>query len=132
MSNHNYSQYSNKKNKKTCNKPQVEEPIEKIDVVENEAVPEVVYTFAAPVEPLEVKTEAPKAEVETTIIGTVVGCSKLNVRAKPSTDADILVVLDVNSEVKVDPARSAVGWVKVITAAGVEGFCMRKFISAKL
>lgn len=132
MSNHNYSQYSNKKNKKNYNKSHVEESVEQFSVVENEAVNEVVTTVAAPVEPAEVKMEAPKAEVVDTIAGTVANCSKLNVRSKPAVDADILVVLEANTEVKVDRSRSTNEWLRITTASGIEGFCMRKFISAKL
>lgn len=128
MSKHNYSQYS--KNKQNHNKPKVTETVEQFatvfDTIEEENVPEVVTTVAAPVEPAEIKME-----VEHSVVGVVVGCSKLNVRSKPATDADVLVVLDANSEVEIDPARSTNDWVKIITAAGVDGFCMRKFVSVK-
>lgn len=130
MSNHNYSQYSSNKKKKNYNKLK-EETFVQVDVAENEIVPDVVTTVVAPVEPVEVKMEAPKDEVKTPVTGIVAGCSKLNVRSKPAIDADILVVLEVNSEIVIDPARSTNEWVKVTTAAGVEGYCMRKFVSAK-
>lgn len=128
MSNHNYSEYSNNKKKKNYNKPKLyaEETVEQ----------DVVIEEVSSVEPVEVKMEAPqvetpKAEVETTITGTVVGCSKLNVRAKPATDADVLVILEVNSEVVIYPARSTNEWLRITTTAGVDGYCMRKFVSAK-
>ena len=130
MSNHNYSQYSSNKKKKNYNKLK-EETFVQVDVAENEIVPDVVTTVAVPVEPVEVKMEAPKAEVKAPVTGIVAGCSKLNVRSKPAIDADILAVLEVNSEVVIDPTRSTNEWVKVTTAAGVEGYCMRKFVSAK-
>ena len=130
MSNHNYSQYSSNKKKKNYNKLK-EETFVHVDVAENEIVPDVVTTVAVPVEPVEVKMEAPKDEVKAPVTGIVAGCSKLNVRSKPTIDADILVVLEVNSEIVIDPARSTNEWVKVTTAAGVEGYCMRKFVSAK-
>ena len=131
MSKHNYSQYSNKKN----NKPK------SYDRIETE---EFVTTVEAPEEPVKIKMEhVPVVEpvlvnetVETvtlpkSVSGTLSNCSKLNVRSKPAIDADVLVVLDVNSEIAIDPARSTNEWVKVTTAAGVEGYCMRKFVSAK-
>lgn len=130
MSNHNYSQYSSNKKKKNYNKLK-EETFVHVDVAENEIIPDVVTTVAVPVEPVEVKMEAPKDEVKAPVTGIVAGCSKLNVRSKPTIDADILVVLEVNSEIAIDPARSTNEWVKVTTAAGVEGYCMRKFVSAK-
>lgn len=135
MSNHNYSQYSNNKKKKNSNKPKIE-------------VDESVTTVEAPVEPAEIKMESapvvepiivnevadiqPKREVKTNFIGIVAGCNKLNVRSKPSIDADVVTVLEVNSEIVVDTARSTTDWLKITTTAGVEGFCMRKFVTAKV
>lgn len=132
MSNHNYSQYSNNKKKKNSNKPKIE-------------VDESVTTVEAPVEPAEIKMEsAPVVEpivvnetVDTvtmpkTVTGTVVNCSKLNVRSKPTTDAEVITTLEVKSEVVIDPARSTTDWLKITTPTGVDGYCMRKFVSAKL
>lgn len=133
MSNHNYSQYSNKK-KKNYNKPKAE-------------LVDAVTTVEAPVEPAEIKMEStpvvdpvvvnevvdtnPKAEVNTVFAGIVVGCNKLNVRSKPAIDANVLMTLDAGTEIVIDPARSTTDWLK-ITTAGVDGFCMRKFVSAKV
>lgn len=125
MSKHNYSQYSKKNN---YNKPAVE------DTTENIVIPEVNYTF---VELHDVKMEPVNETVDTvtlpkTVTGTVFNCAKLNVRSKPDTDAEVLTILDTNAEVVIDPARSINDWLKITTAAGVEGFCMRKYVSAKL
>ena len=134
MSNHNYSQYSNNKKKKNYNKPKVEETV----------VDETVTTVAAPVEPVEIKMESVEPAVDLvaetvetvtlpeTVTGTVANCSKLNVRAKPAIDAEVLTVLNGSSEIEIDPARSTGEWLKITTAAGVDGFCMRKFVNAKL
>lgn len=111
MSNHNYSQYSKKNNNnnpKTYNKPKTEE---RTTVVE------------APEEPLEIKM------VTTACTGVVVNCSKLNIRVKPSTDSDVLTALNVGSEVMIDNTRSTTEWLKITTAAGIDGFCMRRFVS---
>lgn len=122
MSKHNYSQYSKKNDNKIVEE---KKPIQPIEVV-NEVIPEPV--IAEPV--AEVKME-PKREVETRVKGAVVNCAKLNVREKPNTDANILAVLDNGAEVVIDTARSTHEWVKITTAVGIEGFCMRKFVSAK-
>lgn len=132
MSNHNYSQYSNNKKKKNYNQPKVE-------------VEDFVTTVEAPAEPAEIKMEsAPVVEpvivnetVDTVVMpknvtGTVVNCGKLNVRSKPAIDADVVTVLEVNSKVEIDPARSTNDWLKITTANGVKGYCMRKFVNAKL
>ena len=132
MSKHNYSQYSKNKRNENYSKAGTD------DIVVDET------TVAAPFEPAEIKMEsfepAVDVVVETvetvtlteTVTGTVTNCSKLNVRAKPSTDAEVVTILNGNSEVEIESARSTNEWLKITTAAGIEGFCMRKFISAKL
>lgn len=139
MSNHNYSQYSNNKKKKNYNKPKVEETVEQFAPVIEEIVPEVITSIAAPDVPIEVEmstaiyTGCPVGEPgpEGRLGGTIANCSKLNVRSKPSTEAEVLTVLEAKSEVLIDPARSTTEWLKITTASGVDGFCMRKFVSVK-
>lgn len=119
MSKHNYSQYSNKKN---YSKPEIETEPVTIETT-NEVVDEPV---------IEVKMEAPKKEIETPVIGIVEGCNKLNVRINPSIEADVVTVINAKSEVVIDPAKSVNGWAKITTASGIEGYCMRKFVTVKL
>ena len=119
MSKHNYSQYSNKKNSNRKTEDRVpEKQLEPKPAVEPviELVQETVSTVPLP----------------ELIEGTVVNCAKLNVRAEPSTNADIVCVLDAMSEIEIDVAKSNNEWLKVCTAIGVEGYCMRKFVSAAL
>lgn len=152
MSNHNYSQYSNKNKKKNndsrnvgiaaqvaYNKPKAEEAaIAKAEPVEVKMVVEPRETAAvANVEQSETTAKAFVETVETvtmpaTVTSTVTGCYKLNVRAKPTVNAEVVTILNYDSKIEIDPARSTNEWLKITTAAGVEGFCMRKFISAKL
>lgn len=135
MSNHNYSQYSTSKKKKNNNRPKFEETIEQMAVVEDIAASEVVTDVAAPVEPLEVKMAVEAVDtvvLPMTVTGTVAGCTKLNVRSNPAVDADILAVVDNNTVVEIDPARSDNKWLKITTASGIDGYCMRKFVSAKM
>ena len=77
--------------------------------MENEAAPEIV-------------------EEETPVVGVVSGCGKLNVRKEPSVEAEIVCEVLVGSELMIDESASTKIWVKVCTAAGSEGFCMRKFV----
>lgn len=112
MSKHNYSQYSKKNNK-----PVVDVPVT--------PVPDATTTVSAPEIPLEIKMV-----VEPTI-GTVVGCIKLNVRVAPNIMATVSGVLDRKSEVKVNLDKSTDEWFSVCTAAGIDGYCMRKFIELK-
>ena len=62
------------------------------------------------------------------IIGKVVDCAKLRVRESASTDADIICEIAAGAEVTIDEVNSTNDFYKVCTAAGAEGFCMKKFI----
>ena len=120
MSRRNYSKYSEKNNV-------VEEVTEIDEIVEADAI----------IENAEPEIELVEETVETVtlpeiVVGTVVDCSKLNVRANPNATAAVVGVLDAKSEVKIDAAQSTNDWVKVCTATGIEGYCMRKFVSANL
>lgn len=127
MSKHNYSQYS-KKNDDV--KPIAEAPVIDLDEVsfdDNVIVIESEEVKMESVPKVEPKVES-KPEPAKPAVGIVFNCTKLNVRANPSIDADVIAVLDNNSEVEIDVARSTSDWFKICTAAGVEGYCMRKFI----
>lgn len=60
--------------------------------------------------------------------GMVVDCIKLNVREAPSIDAEIVCEIDCSSDIIVYEEESTEEFYKVCTAAGVEGYCMKKFI----
>ena len=76
--------------------------------------------------------EAAPAEVmKSFTAGVVTECLKLNVRKKPSADAEVLVTIDALSKVMVDMAESTNDFFKVVTETGIEGFCMRKYIALK-
>ena len=157
MSKHNYSQYSKKKNdgksgavganapKNTNNindtKPKIEDPVIKPAPVKMELKNENPVTMeqstVAPVASVEPAIEMVQETVDTvtlpeTVVGTVINCAKLNVRATPSINAEIVYVLDVMSEIQIDVVKSDNEWLKVCTATGVEGYCMRKFVDAYL
>jgi len=62
-------------------------------------------------------------------IGFVTNCKKLNIREKPRTDATIICKVDYQTELMIDEKESTEEFYKVCTAAGIEGFCMKKFIA---
>lgn len=62
------------------------------------------------------------------VIGVVVDCVKLNVRAKPNGDADVIGTVNASVDVIVDEKNSTKDFYKVCTAAGLEGYCMKKYI----
>lgn len=122
MSRHNYSQYSNHKNQHDVNEVEAPE-VETATIIEN-TNPEIV--LVAP------ETAPAPVAVSETVTGVVVNCAKLNVRVNPSTNADVVCVLNAASEIEVNVAESNDEWVKVCTAIGVDGYCMRKFIDVNL
>lgn len=128
MSKHNYSQYSNKQNYNQHKAEEVEpkmvekviEPKTDLDALTPGIKMEpVVETKPEPV------VESPKPK---TVTGVVTGCMKLNVRANPKPDADVLCIIDVDSKVELDMNKSNKDWYHVRTANGVDGYCMKKFI----
>ena len=115
MSKHNYTQYSNAK--KYDDKPKTEESVEPVEpAVEVKMVEETVKTVPIP----------------KTINGVVANCTKLNIRKEPSVHAEILGVIDVDSEMKIDMDKSNDKWFYASTAVGIDGYCMRDFVNAKL
>lgn len=58
-----------------------------------------------------------------------VNCKLLNVREAPSKDANVVCKIASKNEVEIDLENSTDEFFKIVTAAGVEGFCMREFIT---
>lgn len=123
LSRQNYSKYYEK------NRKVAEETVEEIDVI-NEAEELVVENPAPDIVLMEETVET--VTIPETVVGTVVGCTKLNVRENPNTAAAVLCVLDAASEIKINVTNSNNEWVNVLTAAGIDGYCMRKFVNANL
>ena len=103
---------SNKRDYTKCSKP---------DTVVND----VVIT-EMPVE------NAPEVEIMQDVeptIGVVANCVKLNVREDAESNAPIVGTINAGTELVIDMAKSTNEFYKVITAAGIEGFCMKRFIT---
>lgn len=130
MSNHNYSQYSKKHDNENVTAVVTDSEIVAgpaiVDQLDVQTTPEVKMA----VEPSET-IAAPTVEPEN-VTGKVANCAKLNVRAKADATADVICVLDAATEVTIDVEKSTKEWFKVCTVNGVEGYCMRKFITANL
>ena len=65
------------------------------------------------------------------VIGKVVKCGKLNVRKEPHISADIVCEVALDSELMIDLDKSTDEWFSVCTAAGSDGFCMKKFVDLR-
>lgn len=138
MSNKNYTNYSAMSFKKPAEK--AVEPVEVKDEVVVETTPvEEVKEEVTPVEEVETDTKTPQTPlveqsepvVSKPVNGTVTGCAKLNVRKEPNAEADVVAVINEGSEVVINRIKSTVDFYAVCTAAGIEGFCMKKFITVK-
>lgn len=71
-----------------------------------------------------------ESEVATvTATGTVIGCTKLNIRTEPNLNGDVLCTIPCNSKVVIDETESTDDWFKVCAENGAEGFCMKKYIA---
>lgn len=120
---HNYSQYSNKNKQNENVEETLVEEVTELEVTETEVIPAEVKMEVA-------ETVSDLPEIPAT--GTVVGCTKLNVRAYPASNADIVCIVDGGAPVEVIAAKTTIDWAAVVTEAGIEGYCMRKFIDVAL
>ena len=86
---------------------------------------------AEAVEPIEVVEPAIETVIETVPapkIGRVFGCTSLNVRKAPKTNATVICTINCHAEVEIDELESTDDFYKICTASGIEGYCMKKFI----
>ena len=63
--------------------------------------------------------------------GIVIDCVALNVRVRPSMDSEIITTLSAQSIVEVDLDQSVEEFYKICNAAGIEGFCAKRYIQLK-
>ena len=64
-------------------------------------------------------------------IGIVTDCIKLNVRKNPDPNAEIVCEVSAATDLMIDEEQSTDTFYKVFTAAGVEGYCMKRFVAIK-
>lgn len=118
MGNKNYSKYSeHSKPKGTFYEPSHEHTKDIVEEVTDEPIVENVENVENTDESVETQP----------IIGVVTGCEKLYVREKADKQSDHLCIIDVNSEVNI--ISETEDFYMVVTPSGVEGYCMKKFIT---
>ena len=98
--------------------PSFEEAIEPVETAE---VAEPIEAVEPAIEPAIETAPAPK-------IGRVFGCTSLNVRKAPKTNAVVICTINCHAEVEIDELESTDDFYKICTASGIEGYCMKKFI----
>lgn len=101
---------------------------EMMTIEEQEPVVEPEEVVEPIVEPEPESEPEPEAEE---VVGIVTGCARLNVRRRANVTADIVTAILAGTEVKIDMEKPYSGWYKVCTAFGVEGFCMKDYITIK-
>ena len=95
---------------------------------EIKAQPALTIEEIAEIAPADPEPEEPaKPEPKT----GVVTANKLNIRKLPAPTAEVVTVVDKNAKLMIDPEYETVEWFKVCTAAGIEGYCMKKFVEVK-
>ena len=72
------------------------------------------------------------SEPKKQMIGTVMDCSSLNIRAKSNINSEIIATVKAGTELLIDEDESVNEWYKVCTEAGIEGFCMKKYVSVRI
>lgn len=131
---HNYTNYS--KFNAAAVEPAVREAVEApVEPEVNAELEEITNTMPidettlldAGVIEEEVEEEPAKPEPKTGIVTA----NKLNIRKLPAIGAQVVAVVDQNAALMIDRDYETVEWIKVCTAAGIEGYCMKKFVEVK-
>ena len=76
----------------------------------------------------EVTKEAIK-EADSTVVGYVSGCLKLNIREEGYLGANVVCVVPEKTALLIEVAESNDEWYKVYTETGMEGFCMKQYVT---
>ena len=128
MSNKHYTQYSKFSGEEPMlvNDPELE--VE--DTVEEKVDEPIEGQIVIPeVEPEPVSDPEPSVEPENRKFGKVSNCKKLNIRKLPSRDAEIVSELIEDSEVMIDEKESTALFYKICTEHGIDGYCMKDYIT---
>ena len=76
----------------------------------------------------EVTKESAK-EADSTVVGYVSGCLKLNIREEGYPGANVVCVVPEKTALLIEVAESNDEWYKVYTETGMEGFCMKQYVT---
>lgn len=116
---HNYSKhFNNKHNEIPSHNHNNVQPLEETEVIEQDTIDSIVEETT---------------NVTQSATGVVSGCEMLNVRKENNKNAEIIFIINKDSEVQVDLSedKESDEFYKVVTPSGVEGYCMKKFITLK-
>ena len=129
LQNKNYSKFSQKKENVN-----LEEIFPETEAVEADAEQEPIMDPVVEEEveqAQEIVEESQKVEEAVQTVGFVDNCECLRVRKESNVDSEELCIISKLSEVVIDLDNSTDYFYKVTTSEGVEGYCMKKFITIK-
>ena len=124
MSRNDYTKYARENKAEKPEAPVVESETIETPIMETESVIHPEGVFPIPVEEVPEVTESPSN------LGRVIGCTKLNVRRAPKPRAEVVCEINCGTEVEIDYEASTIDFYKICTASGVEGYCVKTYISA--
>ena len=127
--NKNYSKFSQKKENVN-----LEEIFPETEAVEADAEQEPIMDPVVEAEAeqaQEIVEESQDVEEAVPTVGFVDNCECLRVRKESNVDSEELCIINKLSEVVIDLDNSTDYFYKVTTSEGVEGYCMKKFITIK-
>lgn len=127
--NKNYSKFSQKKENVN-----LEEIFPETEAVEADAEQEPIMDPVVEAEAeqaQEIVEESQEVEEAVPTVGFVDNCECLRVRKESNVDSEELCIINKLSEVVIDLGNSTDYFYKVTTSEGVEGYCMKKFITIK-
>ena len=127
--NKNYSKFSQKKENVN-----LEEIFPETEAVEADAEQEPIMDPVVEEEAeqaQEIVEESQEVEETVPTVGFVDNCERLRVRKESNVDSEELCIINKLSEVVIDLDNSTDYFYKVTTSEGVEGYCMKKFITIK-
>lgn len=127
--NKNYSKFSQKKENVN-----LEEIFPETEAVEADTEQELIMDPVVEAEAeqaQEIVEESQEVEEAVPTVGFVDNCECLRVRKESNVDSEELCIINKLSEVVIDLDNSTDYFYKVTTSEGVEGYCMKKFITIK-
>ena len=127
--NQNYSKFSQKK--ENVNLEEIFPETEAVEAdIEQELIMDPIIEAEAE-QAQEIVEESQEVEEAVPTVGFVDNCERLRVRKESNVDSEELCIINKLSEVVIDLDNSTDYFYKVTTSEGVEGYCMKKFITIK-
>ena len=79
--------------------------------------------------PETIQPDIPEVVQAPTVMGVVVDCARLNVRKHPSRGAEVVCEIGRGTPLVIDEDASTDDFYKICTVTGIEGFCVKDFVS---